>query len=196
MTEHNEEYYYVDYKKFARIYLFLPFFFFFWVYEPGLAQGEINYGVGGGTIVTILLLHIFFISWVKKKWYVILREEEFETFSMNGKRRVYRYDNLNAPMTHGFLVVMLYMHSLRSDYKASSCVTDWIERHEECYAKIEAKRQVYEEARLEEAGVEAAGEKDEEILPERKTSIWGTVAFVGIIAVMLYFRVRLLGDGS
>ena len=51
-----EKHYYIDYMKFARIYWFLPVFFFYWVYDPELALGEINYGVGGGTLASILLL--------------------------------------------------------------------------------------------------------------------------------------------
>lgn len=198
-----EKKYYVDYKKFARIYLFLPIFFYYWAYEPGIPQGEINGGVLFGTVAFATILHVFFVFWIKKRWYVTLRDEEFETFSMNGKRRTFRYDNLNAPMSQNIaFIVTLYLFSLRSDYKLHACVTDWVENSDECYQKIEEKRLQCEAAReAAEAKEDAkndnvnAGVKegDEPALPKKKSTIWGTVGLVAALAGLIYIKLQFLG---
>ncbi len=194
-----EKKYYVDYKKFARIYFFIPVFFFFWAHEPGIPQGEINGGVLLGSVTFIVMLHVFFVFWIKKRWYVTLRDEEFETFSMNGKRRTFRYDNLNAPMSNGLIfMVTLYLFSLRSDYKMHACVTDWVENADECYKTIEEKRLKCEAKREADAAKEADAnvvekEADEPTTPKKKSTIWGTVGLVAALAALIYIKLQFLG---
>lgn len=188
--------FYIKYSKFSKIYISYPIFFYFYLQSDEFTPSEITSGILVATIVSILLSHLFFEFWIKKNWVLTLFDEEVETFNMLGTKRRFQYKDLNPPMINGYLgIVKLALFTLKSDYKKSMAITDWIEGFTQCIEFVEKKRRYYD------VETESDNSKYKEMLEDIKNAeekkkkglSWDTTFFIFGILLFIYIKLQFFG---
>ena len=141
-----EKIYHISYKKFARIYILYPLFFYLFgeIIEGNLKDDEMLEMVIVGTIVTILISHIFFHLFAKKKWYVKISDGKLDRFSILGERRIIDISNLSQPLIIDLLFYKMAMFSYRDNYKSHAVITSILTDFDDCIKELSTEIRKYE----------------------------------------------------